>query len=248
MQTEWITYLRKNWFRVTLVVIFVFVAFKKDLSFQINVNTPAPSEQLGPESTEPPRRVEEGKERETLTDNLDRSTKSSTVIDRLKIPLWGEKKREAPNAFDRLGGVAEHRIDAYLKRFTHVAMSEQEKFGIPASIILGNALLGSLAGEREMAIEGNNHFALKCTEDWQGESGRYEGRCYRHYDIAWTSFRDHSLYLTTGKMARYVQALEPADYENWARVLEKAAFSEERDYAIQLIKVIEQYGLHKLDG
>ena len=85
MQTEIITYLKKNWFKISLATIFIFVAFKKDLSFHINLNTPVQEEQVAPEKPAPVQKIREEKREETLTENLDKpteSTHSSSVVDR----------------------------------------------------------------------------------------------------------------------------------------------------------------------
>ena len=138
-------------------------------------------------------------------------------------------------------------IQAYIARFSKVAASERKKFGIPASIILGNALLHSLAGTAEIAEAGaNNHFALRCTPDWQGPQRTYAGQCYRQYENAWTSFRDHSFYITTGSFS-HLRQLSDTDYKGWADALEKAGFSQEKDLGRQLVKAIQVYGLEKLD-
>ena len=73
-----------------------------------------------------------------------------------------------------------------------------------------------------------------------------DGKCFRTYENAWTSFRDHSYYITTGRMAA-LKKLKDADYKAWAKALEKADFSNDEDFAAQLIMVVEKYELTKLD-
>jgi len=137
--------------------------------------------------------------------------------------------------------------EAFIQRFGDVAKAEQEKFGIPASIVLGNALLIGKAGESMPVKLGLNFFGLPCTEDWQGEKGEIEGRCYRYYESAWMSFRDHSLFITTGKFSS-LRTLKGQPYAEWAEALEKAGFQPVPEYAMQVKKVVRQYGLERWDG
>lgn len=250
MKTEILTYLKKHWFKVSLIAILVFVAFKKDLSFHLNLNTPVRSEQPLMQEPEPVQSASEEHTGEVLTEKLSPQSEpeKQSMIDRFKFPSMSKEKKIKRNAYEELETIDEAVIGAYLKRFARVAIGEQEKFGIPASIILGNALLMSKAGKRDLAEEGHNHFGLMCTEDWLGESGRYDNSCYRHYENAWTSFRDHSLYLTTGEMTEYFKKLKKNDYKNWAKALEKADFCQERDYARLLTRLIDDYQLYELDG
>ena len=66
-------------------------------------------------------------------------------------------------------------MKAYIKRFAHVAESEQLKYKIPASITLANAMLQSQAGQQNLARVHHNHFGLLCTSDWIGEQTEQEG-------------------------------------------------------------------------
>ena len=53
-------------------------------------------------------------------------------------------------------------FEAYIERFKNVALTEQKKYGIPASITLAQGILESNAGRSKMAIKEKNHFGIKC--------------------------------------------------------------------------------------
>ncbi|MCB9299472.1 MAG: glucosaminidase domain-containing protein [Lewinellaceae bacterium] len=237
-------YLQRNWFKLGIAAILLFLVLKKDLSFRINLNTPIPIEQ----PQQPPRpagqKGEDGS-RERYTEARQPAAADLPGTERFELLSSSGGRREV-QAIDQLELVDKEIVQGYIKRFGKVAVAERKKFGIPASIILANALLHSQAGTREMARNGNNQFALSCTPDWQGPSISVDGRCYRQYENAWTSFRDHSLYLTTGTFA-HLQQLPNDDYKAWANALEKAVFSPEKNLARQLIRVIENYGLAQWD-
>ena len=53
-------------------------------------------------------------------------------------------------------------VQAFIKRYSPVAITEMEKFGIPASIKMGQALIESRAGTSRLAVNNNNFFGMKC--------------------------------------------------------------------------------------
>lgn len=237
------SYIQNNWFKLGLALLFIFIALKKDLSFNLNLNTPLKVKQPIEKQSQPVQQKEKSEERELYTEN---SLNNSSVTDRFKMPSIGEESKPAMKASAELAKISPETINAYIKRFAHVAISERKKFGIPASIIIANGMVNSFAGKRDLAQIGNNHFALLCTEDWQGDKGTYAGKCYRHYENAWTSFRDHSFFLTTGANEG-LKELGKTDYKTWAKAIGKLGYSEEKNLAKQLIKIIEEYGLDELD-
>lgn len=231
-------FLQRNWFKIGIAVLLLFLLFKKDLTFSINMRAPAKQQQDAPTH-----RAKKEKNTELMTES--KTTAARSEPDRFDVSLFGSKTKP-PKAIEQLAKLDDALVQAYLRRFARVAASERTKFGIPASVILANAALQSYAGQRDIASQSNNHFALPCTSDWQGSTAEINSKCFRKYDNAWTSFRDNSFYMTTGKMS-VLKDLKNADYKAWAKALEKADYSDEPDFAAQLINVIEKYGLTKLD-
>lgn len=240
-------FVKVHWFKISLVAFLLFLIFKKDFSFTINLNAPAPTETTMPPARQPVQQAPPAK-RETFTEQVKQQNLTPApeqgVLDRFDFSsiLGGSNKQLK----DELYQVDPEKVKSYIERFGRVARSEQKKFGIPASIVLANALLHSQAGENQASKRANNHFGLACTEDWMGEKWDQEGDCYRVYENAWTSFRDHSFFLTTGTFADLRQ-LDPKDYKAWAKAMEKKAYTKYDDLADQLIEVIEHWRLHELD-
>ena len=242
-----IRFLKKNWMKVGLIAILLFILFKKDFSFQINFNTPLQQQE---EQHLPVKQSKKNKKQELFTDNnTEQSTSNkSAVLDHLKVPFWGSSKNNTtPQYLSQLMKVNDAIKNTFIKRFAHVAITEQKKYGIPASITMANALLNSWAGQAPWAKEGNNIFKLTCSEDWLGDSNDYDGQCLRQYENAWTSFRDHSFFLTTGAYANDFSRLEPNDNEAWAELLGKTVFREKNRYEESLLFVIEEYMLGELN-
>jgi flagellum-specific peptidoglycan hydrolase FlgJ len=148
--------------------------------------------------------------------------------------------------------VTNEMILAYIETYKAVAQSNMAKYGIPASIILGQAILESGAGTGPLSTHANNHFGIKCHKDWLGESISYDddsiAECFRKYYIAADSFRDHALFLTKGSRYSSLFKLNPTDYKAWAKGLKAAGYATDPQYPTKLIGLIERFQLYKYDG
>jgi len=138
---------------------------------------------------------------------------------------------------------------AYIEQWKSTAVENQKDYGIPASIIMAQALLESAAGQSELAENANNHFGIKCTSEWYGGVYYYDddskGECFRQYGDAAQSFKDHAVFL---QRPRYATCFEIAveDYEGWAHRLKACGYATDPGYAPKLIKIIEEYRLDTL--
>lgn len=152
------------------------------------------------------------------------------------------------------GTVIQARADAYtdyIEKYGEMAVAEQERSGIPASITLAQGLLESAAGRSTLAREGNNHFGIKCHTDWEGatmlRSDDAPDECFRVYDDASQSFADHTRFLQRKRYARLFD-LDHGDYAGWARGLKECGYATDPHYADRLITIIERYGLASYDN
>ena len=240
-------FLQGKWFKVGVILILVFVVFKKDLSFKLHLNNPTPAKQLNV-PTHPAEEKGKTPTTERFSDNLKHTSASNHQNETERFDFTPTAMSRTPvSATQKLGALDPDKIQRYIDRFDQVAINERDKFGIPSSIIIANALLQSMAGTLEASSAGNNnHFSLPCTADWQGPNGTYSGNCYRHYENAWMSFRDHSLYLTTGPNTG-LKSLGSTNYKAWADAIENTNYSTEPALAKQLVQIIEQYQLYLLD-
>lgn len=139
----------------------------------------------------------------------------------------------------------------YIDKYKDLAISQMKKYGIPASITLAQGLLESDAGRSMLAVEGNNHFGIKCHSDWTGKKMYHDDDrrddCFRVYRNVEGSFEDHSLFLTTHSRYAFLFDLKPTDYVGWARGLKKAGYATNPAYAEKLIEIIERYNLDMYD-
>ena len=141
--------------------------------------------------------------------------------------------------------------EQYIKKWAPTAVKEMYRSGVPASITLAQGLLESRWGQSALAAEGNNHFGIKCHNDWKGKTMKVDddakGECFRVYDSAEESFQDHSDFLRYRDRYKFLFDLKPTDYKGWAYGLKKAGYATAPTYAESLIKYIEKYKLYEYD-
>ena len=144
----------------------------------------------------------------------------------------------------------------YITRFSETAIREKNLYGIPACISMAQGILESSWGEGKLALQ-NNHFGIKCHNDWDGatfsaidddrdKNGNLIESCFRAYETADKSWRDHSTFL---QKPRYQSLYDfGLNYRAWAVGLQAATYATDPEYAKKIIGIIERYELYKLDG
>ena len=141
--------------------------------------------------------------------------------------------------------------EKYIEEYKEIAISQMNKTGIPASIILAQACLESGDGQSYLAREANNHFGIKC-HGWNGPTIRYDddkrNECFRKYRNAEESFRDHSDFIVNGSRYGFLFDLDRTNYKGWAKGLKKAGYATHPKYAEMLIRIIEDYELYRFDN
>ncbi|SFU30710.1 Flagellum-specific peptidoglycan hydrolase FlgJ [Pustulibacterium marinum] len=142
-------------------------------------------------------------------------------------------------------------VEEYINVYKDIAMVEMQRYNIPASITLAQAILESGSGKGELTLKANNHFGIKCHSDWHGPSVTHDddrrGECFRKYDNPNKSFEDHSLFLTERSRYAFLFDLKQSDYKGWARGLKKAGYATDPKYPNKLITIIEKYQLFEFD-
>ncbi len=141
--------------------------------------------------------------------------------------------------------------EEYIQKYYPLAISEMERSGIPASIILAQGCWESQNGNSVLATEGNNHFGIKCKSDWKGKKIYHDddakSECFRKYIHAEASYVDHSNFLMGSSRYSFLFQLDPKDYAGWARGLKQAGYATDPGYAERLIKIIEDFKLFVYD-
>ncbi len=144
------------------------------------------------------------------------------------------------------------RINNYIATFSVVASEEMKIYDIPASITLAQGILESGMGYSRLAVAANNHFGIKCHSEWRGKRIFHDddkkGECFRVYKDPRTSYRDHSLFLTSRSRYNFLFDLKIDDFKGWAKGLKKAGYATDPKYPDKLISLIERYNLDRFDS
>jgi hypothetical protein len=140
-------------------------------------------------------------------------------------------------------------VISYINTYKALSMAEMQRSGIPASIILAQGIHETEAGNSELVRKSNNHFGIKCKDDWKGDVVYHDddsrGECFRSYASAEDSYRDHSEFLRGSSRYAFLFKLDPRDYEGWAYGLRKAGYATNIRYSQILIKLINDYNLEQ---
>ena len=141
--------------------------------------------------------------------------------------------------------------ERYISRYSAIAVNEMYRTGVPASITLAQGIIESSSGLSTLATNGNNHFGIKCHNSWNGRTMKADddrkGECFRAYDSAEESFRDHSDFLRYRDRYKFLFDFQTGDYKSWAYGLKQAGYATDPTYAAKLIKCVEDYGLARFD-
>lgn len=168
-------------------------------------------------------------------------------------PVIITKKAEDKEGNTQLQKVSENfksTTKTYIDTYKLIAQEEMRLYKIPASITIAQGILESGSGKGRLSIEANNHFGIKC-HNWTGAKIYHDDdedqECFRKYNNAKYSFRDHSLFLTGRKRYEALFKLKQNDYKGWAKGLQQAGYATDTKYPEKLISLIERYELYKLD-
>lgn len=147
--------------------------------------------------------------------------------------------------------VSKNTVEDYINLYSGAAMQSMRTYGIPASIKLAQGILESGSGNGTLCRTANNHFGIKCKEEWTGETVSHTddapNECFRKYQSAMESYNDHSEFLANRVYYKNLFTLDKSDYSAWARGLKKAGYATDPKYPQKLISIIERYKLYEYD-
>ncbi len=150
-------------------------------------------------------------------------------------------------------------VSNYVTQYKDLAIEEQLRTGIPASIKLSMGLLESSFGQSRLATEANNHFGIKwwntndgaafveAMDDDKDANGNPTPSRFVKFESAEDSYRKHSEFLLTRARYRVLFSYDRTDYRAWATGLKACGYATAPDYAEKLIKLIEKYNLSQYD-
>ena len=196
---------RWQWAQVGIVAFGIYYVTQRDINFSIHLKAPTGSEILSDKAPG------------TATDKFSLAQAVS----------FGGHERKATSA--AAATLPSDGVQGYINRFQRVALTESEKFGIPAAIKMAQAILESQAGQAVAAQQSNNHFGAAMGS--------------QNFESAWANWRAHSLLLRE----EYSQLFSLGeDIRSWAEGLERVGYSQDAQYAERLLQIISQYKLNEM--
>ncbi|GIF72643.1 sporangiospore maturation cell wall hydrolase GsmA [Asanoa siamensis] len=150
---------------------------------------------------------------------------------------------------------------AFVSRVAKPAQLGFQKYKVPASVTIAQAILESGWARSYLTRRDHNYFGIKCF----GSPGTIalgcrsyatqeceNGKCYdttatfRAYKDATASFADHGYFLTVHD--RYDKAFKYSNNPNqFAKEIHKAGYATSPSYANDLIKIMKSYDLYRFD-
>jgi len=159
--------------------------------------------------------------------------------------------KSTPNSTPNSSISRDQSVQEYINLYKDLAVSEMNRTGIPASITLAQGIIESDCGRSSLAREANNHFGIKCHDDWTGPTVRHDdntrNECFRKYGKASDSYYDHSDFLRQVPRYKFLFSYSSSDYKAWAVGLRKAGYATNPDYSNMLIRTIEENNLSQFD-
>ncbi|MGN6511043.1 MAG: glucosaminidase domain-containing protein [Chitinophaga sp.] len=148
--------------------------------------------------------------------------------------------------FTTMAASAQKAPKIYLKKFTPVAVSLMKETGVPASVILGIAMLESGNGTSKNARLLKNHFGIVGRNNLAKRGETYRS-VYREFPSDTASYR--SFVKIVLKRKWYPALKGNTDYSIWLEKLIQSNYSSAGNVWISRVKsMIKTYKLYELDG
>ncbi len=146
----------------------------------------------------------------------------------------------------------------FIATLSEAAKASAKVTGVPASFTVAQAALESGWGRSLLARQGKNLFGVKADRAWTGETLAMSTReflkgewvqiqaLWRRYTTWQDSLDDHGAFFRKNK--RYAPCFTAKDAIDFAQQVQACGYATDPAYAEQIIKLIKQYDLLKLDA
>lgn len=142
-------------------------------------------------------------------------------------------------------------IKKYVDENKAYAIESMQLHKVPASITLAQGIFHTKLATNHLAKFANNHFSITCTktdvDNRYHQDNNMQNLCFRKYATVRDSYIDHGVYLSTKAHYKSLFSLDIYDYKAWATELHKLGYSITKNYAQNLINIIETYNLTQYD-
>ena len=142
---------------------------------------------------------------------------------------------------------------SFIEQYAPIAMEQQQKYGIPASVTLAQMALESKWGTSKMAVNDHNYFGIKASRKWLEA-----GRPYSLYDDdkknekfcvfgnVLESIEYHSALLMTDRY-KPCRSFPSDDWYHWLVGIKACGYATSNRYVQECSKIIKSHQLFKYD-
>lgn len=192
---------------------------------------------------------------------------SAAVPAHRSSPAPGPSPATAPNATSTTARGTAPRTAAPLSNAAFIALlapgarEARRTTGIPASVMMAQAILESGWGRSALAAKQHNYFGIKCwggpglygngcvdysTQEYTGGTYVASLESFRSYPNAAASLQDYTRFLRQN--SRYRTALSVTkNPDQFIREVHKAGYATDPRYADTVIRLMRQYNLYRFD-
>lgn len=139
---------------------------------------------------------------------------------------------------------AQSAAEVYIDRYDSLAIEVLNNYGIPASLILGIAMVESAAGTSKLCRVNHNHFGVKGRVKSKKTKSGYT-TSYRSFDT------DEESYIFIGELIshrKYYPALMGnMDYMKWLKAIKASGYARSPSWITHIDQMIKRYNLVRLD-
>ena len=142
---------------------------------------------------------------------------------------------------------------SFIEQYAPIAMEQQQKYGIPASVTLAQMALESKWGTSKMAVNDHNYFGIKASRRWLEA-----GRPYSLYDDdkknekfcvfgdVLESIEYHSTLLMSERY-KSCRTFPSDDWYHWLVSIKACGYATSNRYVQECTRIIKDYRLYRYD-
>lgn len=146
-----------------------------------------------------------------------------------------------------------HTPDEFFSAYAPAAMRQQQKYGIPASVILSQMALESNWGKSSLAQAGFNYFGIKTNRQWLANGLPYSVHDDDRPNEKFCKFASpeagmeyHSRLLMSDRY-RDCHRHGPTDFHGWLVSIKSAGYATAKDYVRRCERIIMKHKLYLYD-
>ena len=141
----------------------------------------------------------------------------------------------------------------FLQKYASMAMRQQQRYGIPSSVILAQMAFESGWGNSKLAQAGHNFFGIKASQSWLQQGLPYslhdddkpqEKFCNLSSPAESMEYHSRLLMRERNKKCRQYA---PTDFHNWLTCIKAAGYATSKDYVRKCERIILRYKLYLYD-